>query len=139
VLRINTYTGAATDMDIDPAIAGSLEAIAAGLSAEPGDNRNALLLANLESALTMNGGTATFSNYYEASVTSLGVTSRQASTDLDAQTYVVEQVSGIIDSVGGVSIDEESTNLIQYERAFQASARVISAVDEMMQTIIQML
>ncbi|NUP88838.1 MAG: flagellar hook-associated protein FlgK [Candidatus Sumerlaeia bacterium] len=138
VVRVNSYTGASGSLTLDPAVAGDLRALAAGLSAEPGDNRNALALAGLESALAMGGGTATFANFFEAALTRLGVRSRQVTSDLEAQTLVVDQVQTLVDSLGGVSLDEESVNLIQYERAFQASARVISAVDEMMQTIIAM-
>jgi flagellar hook-associated protein 1 FlgK len=50
----------------------------------------------------------------------------------------VQQVASLVDSVSGVSIDEESTNLIQFERAFQASSRLAVVVDEMLQTIVNL-
>ncbi len=138
VVQLSSYEGMASRLQVGSAVLGSLSAIGAGLSAERGDNRNALALADLQSQRLLLGGTATFADSYSAQVASLGIESQQAQRDAENQQLVVNQVSSLIDSVSGVSLDEESTNLIQYQRAFQASARVISTVDEMLQTIVNM-
>jgi flagellar hook-associated protein FlgK len=137
-LRVNTYDGMAARMDLSADVAGSLQAIAAGLTSEPGDNRNALDLAGLQSQRLLDGGTATFGDAYNALVTSVGIASQQAERESDNQQLVVDQVTSLIDSVSGVSLDEEATFLIQFERAFQASSRVITTVDEMLRTIVGM-
>lgn len=138
VIRVNSYGGMAGEMDLSAAVQGSLDAIAAGLSAETGDNRNALDLANLENAQVLSGGRATFSDIYNSLVTTMGIASQQSLRDWENQQLVFDQVKALSDSISGVSIDEESTMLIQFERAFQASSRVIVTVDEMLQTIVNM-
>lgn len=138
VLRVNTYDGAAGRVRVAAAIQADLAAIAAGLSAEVGDNRNALALADLESARLLSGGTATFADAFNSQLTSLGIASQQAERAWEHQGLVVEQVQALIDSVSGVSIDEESTHLIQFQRSFQASAKVIGAVDELLLTLLNM-
>jgi flagellar hook-associated protein 1 FlgK len=125
-------------MRLSAAVLADLSAIAAGQSAEPGDNRNALNLAMLESDLVLRGGTATFSDVFAAQVSTLGVSAQQAERMFETQNLVVQQVASLVDSVSGVSIDEESTNLIQFERAFQASSRLAVVVDEMLQTIVNL-
>ena len=49
---------------------------------------------------------------------------------------MVDQYSQLRDSVSGVSLDEELTNLIKFQRAYQAAAQMISAADEMLQTLL---
>jgi flagellar hook-associated protein 1 FlgK len=66
------------------------------------------------------------------------VSAQQAERMFETQNLVVQQVASLVDSVSGVSIDEESTNLIQFERAFQASSRLAVVVDEMLQTIVNL-
>jgi flagellar hook-associated protein 1 len=57
----------------------------------------------------------------------------------DTQSTLLTQTQNMIQSVSGVNIDEETTNLMQYQRAYQASSKIISVTDEMMQTLIQMI
>ena len=61
-----------------------------------------------------------------------------ANADLTASTNVLQQLQQQQSSVSGVSLDEEASNLMLYERAYQASARAISTVDQMLQTAINM-
>lgn len=138
VICLNTYNGMASQMNLSAAVAGDLTTIAAGTTSSPGDNTNALALAGLESALVLNGGTATFSDVLTGQLTSLGIKSQQVERDLASQELAVDQIQALITSVSGVSLDEESANLIQFERSFQASSRLISVVDELLQTIISM-
>jgi flagellar hook-associated protein 1 FlgK len=52
------------------------------------------------------------------------------------QQLVVDQLTTRVQEVSGVSIDEEATNMIQYQHAYQAAARVITTMDEMLNTLI---
>ena len=65
------------------------------------------------------------------SVASLNRSSDTAGSILDA-------ANAVRDSITGVNLDEEMTNMISHQRAYEASARVISVVDEMMQTLLAM-
>ncbi|MBN1477945.1 flagellar hook-associated protein FlgK [Candidatus Sumerlaeota bacterium] len=136
VIHVNTYEGMAGQVELSAAVAADLQAIAAGLTAEPGDNANALAMADLENALVLGGGTMTFGDLYGMQITTLGVESQRAERELETQQLVVDQVSSLVASVSGVSLDEESTSLIQFERAYQASSQVIAVVDELLQTLL---
>jgi flagellar hook-associated protein 1 FlgK len=59
-------------------------------------------------------------------------------SELADQKTISQFVRNQRDSISGVSIDEEMTNLIMYQNAFQASAKLISMTDEMLATIIEM-
>ena len=121
------------------AVAASPEAIAAGLTAEEGDNQNALLLANLEDALRMADGTATYGNFLEAGIARLATEVQRSQHDLSVQETVLNQVESFVSSVSGVSLDEESTNLIAFQRAFEASSKMVSVVDEMLQELLALI
>ncbi|MGH2356136.1 MAG: flagellar basal body rod C-terminal domain-containing protein, partial [Chloroflexota bacterium] len=102
----------------------------------PGDNRNALSIASLQRARFDALGDATFADYYAASVGALGVEARQAEEIGANQRLLTEHLEKRREAVSGVSLDEEATRLIQYQRAYQAAARGISALDEMLETVI---
>jgi len=139
VFAVNTFSWASAGISVAGSIVNSIEAIAAGLSAEAGDNRNALELAALGSSLVAPGGRSTLGEYYSSILTDLGIQVNQVSAGEDRQNMLVDQTRNLILNLSGVSIDEESANLIRFQRAFDASARVISLVDEMYQTILDIL
>ncbi|MBI4715532.1 MAG: hypothetical protein HY760_06320, partial [Nitrospirae bacterium] len=104
----------------------------------PGDNTNALALVELQNQLTMNGGSSTFHNYYNDIVQGIGSTLQQTERDYDAQEFTLQQMDAMRESTSGVSIDEEMANLMKFQRAFEASAKLITLADEMLQTVIEM-
>jgi flagellar hook-associated protein 1 FlgK len=69
-------------------------------------------------------------------VASLGVDSRTAASQATNQQVLVSHITTQQQQVSGVSLDEETTNLIQYQHAYQAAACVISVVDQMLDTLI---
>jgi flagellar hook-associated protein 1 FlgK len=73
---------------------------------------------------------------FQALIASLAVESRAAARRSDIQDQVADATRKEADSVGAVSIDEEMANLTAAQRAFEASARVMSAVDTLMETLI---
>jgi len=89
------------------------------------DNRNALLLAALQSQNTIGGGTATYQSAYGQLVSQVGSDTQQAQTRADAQKTFLDQAKGARESLSGVNLDEEAANLIRYQQAYQASARAI--------------
>lgn len=78
----------------------------------------------------------TFEQYYAVLVTQVGADVRVAGDMADNQAAIKEQITGLRDSVSGVSTDEELTRLVQYQYGFQASARVVTVLDGMLDLLI---
>ncbi|HKN86375.1 MAG TPA: flagellar hook-associated protein FlgK [Nitrospiraceae bacterium] len=104
----------------------------------PGNNVNALALANLQQKSIGALNNATLNTYYQTIASGVGSNARQASQALDAQQTVQDQLEAHWSEVSGVSLDEELVNMMTYQRAFQASSRVVVMADELMQTILSL-
>ena len=105
----------------------------------PGDGSNALSIAQLrhELAVKINDQpTATFGDFYTALVAELGVQGQEAERMVDNQTVLVGEIDNRRLSVSGVNLDEEMVNMIRFQQAYNASARLISAIDEMLEVLI---
>lgn len=129
-------TTGAEDIKLDDMIIQSEAYIAASLNGEVGDNSNALRIAALRTELTMRGGTATFGDYYNSLVGIVGIRTREAQNMAENQESLVFHIENNRQAVEGVSLDEEMTNLIKYQHAYEAAARVITTMDEALDTII---
>lgn len=101
----------------------------------PGDGSNALAMAQLRNKLLF-GGTSTLEQFYEGILGTLGVDAQHALHLLENQTLLVEQLEMRRSSVSGVSLDEEMTNMIQYQHAYNAAARLVTVIDEILDTLI---
>lgn len=125
---------------VDSAIAANVNKIAASgtLSGVPGDNSTAIAIANLQYAHTMSSGTATFDDYYNSVVSDVGNDVQTASTNFDHQTSMVSHLENYRESISGVSLDEEMINLIKFQHAYDAAAKLITIVDELLNTVINM-
>ena len=111
---------------------------AAGVNGEAGDNTVALAIAHLSNKTNADLNNQTFSNRQSQIVLSLGQEVSNARNELEDQSAISQFIRNQRDSVSGVSVDEEMSNLIMFQKAFQASARLISMTDEMLATIIEM-
>ncbi len=80
----------------------------------------------------------TFSDYYKNLVAKVGNQSRAASDELTFADNFLSQLNTQRDSVSGVNLDEEASNLIIFQRAYQAAARLITTADEIYQTLLNM-
>ncbi len=128
-------TNAAKLIDLSVDIKNDVENVAASLNGEPGDNANALLLAELEESLLYNGGAKDFQDFYGGVITRIGSESQSAEREYNTQESVNEQIVGLRDSLVGVSIEEEMADLMKYQYVFQASARLYNIVDEMAEIV----
>ena len=81
-------------------------------------------------------GGSTVSGSYNDSVTQMGIVKQQSDNMVDSQGSLVSLLEARRDSVSGVSINEEVTNTIAYQSAFEANSRIISVVSEMLDTLI---
>jgi len=106
------------------------------LNGETGDNSNALRIAGLRHELVMNNGTATINDFYNSIVGIIGIKTNEALNMAENQTALVFHIENSKQSLEGVSLDEEMTNMIKYEHAYEAAARVITAMDDALNTII---
>ena len=99
-----------------------------------GDNRNVLALVQIQDALTIDG-TSSIGSYYGSIVGRIGVNSQYINSQYSAQEFSSEQLHNMRESVSGVSIDEEMANLMKFQHAYQASARLITIGDELLETL----
>lgn len=105
----------------------------AGLS----DGSNALAIARLRNAL-MPSGTASLEGYFAGIVTDLGVETQQAERIMLNQESLMSQLQNRREEAAGVSIDEELAYMVQFQHGYQASARLLATLDEILQTIINL-
>lgn len=102
----------------------------------PGNNVNALALANIQQKSISALGSLTLSTYYQTTATGVGSAAQQASQDLEAQQHLQDQLDAQWSQVSGVSLDEELVHMLTYQRAFEASSKIVVVADELMQTIL---
>jgi len=105
---------------------------ASGTVGVRGDNANALLLSKLN---TVNG----YSTSYNTLMAQVGLDVQTANSVVTQDNAFMKQLTTLRDSSSGVSLDEELTDLIKYQRSYQASAKLITTAGEMMDTIINMM
>jgi len=109
----------------NPAAIAAAQGGSAG-DTRPGDNSNALALAGLQTAKLMNGNTATFQSAYSQLVSFVGNKAREVQIGEKAQAAQLDQATAAQQALSGVSLDEEAANLLRYQQAYQAAARVMS-------------
>jgi flagellar hook-associated protein 1 FlgK len=135
---LDFFTGAdAATIGVNSALRSNPEKLAtAGAPDEPGNPDAARAIADVQNALLMGGGTATIDDTYRSIVSKLGVASQQASLQTDNQDVLLRHLDTARQSVSGVSIDEEMTELMKQQHSYQAAARVIQTVDTMLDTLV---
>ena len=120
------FTMTAGTIDIDPAVAADPSRIAASASGAALDGTLAQSIAELTGATTR----------YREMVVGLGVEAQAAGRRLDMQSGVVVDLETARESVAGVNLDEEMVNMLSFQRAYEAGARFMTAVDEAIDTLI---
>jgi flagellar hook-associated protein 1 FlgK len=100
-----------------------------------GDNANALLLAALKHDNTTMG-TDTFDDSFRGMASQLGVDGQAAGRMVENQGLLISQLNTQQQQLSGVSLDEEMTNMIKFQHAYNAASRVVTSMDEMLETII---
>ncbi|MEW5923052.1 MAG: flagellar hook-associated protein FlgK [Candidatus Zixiibacteriota bacterium] len=130
------YTSAG-DFKLSDEIENNINRIAASLSGEVGDNRNALAIADLRNTTLMLRGTATISEFYSGLMGQIGIEAGTATSTKENYQLLVDQIESSRQSVQGVSLDEEMTQMIKYQQAYDAAARVITVMDEALSTVIK--
>ncbi len=119
--------GAARTMAV--AITDPAQVAAAGPTSGPGSNANALLLAGIQNEKLFSSGTATGDQFYASLIFSLGTDLQTAQDSQNTQNQILTQLQNQQDAVSGVNLDDEAVNIIRYQKAYQASARMVNVVD----------
>jgi flagellar hook-associated protein 1 FlgK len=104
--------------------------------AERSNGRNATAVANLRNSMIMSDETATFSQFYSGLVGNLGVEAREATSFTANYELITQQIDNQRQSVQGVSLDEEMAELVKAQHAFDAASRVVTVMDEALDTVI---
>lgn len=100
------------------------------------DNRNALLLGQLQTMQTVANGTASYQSAYSQVVSRVGNDTREVQTQSNAQDALVKQTREAKLSFSGVNLDEEAANLIRYQQAYQASGKVLQIATSLFDTLL---
>jgi flagellar hook-associated protein 1 FlgK len=139
-LGVNTfYTGSdASDIAVNQALKDNPQLLAAAKNGEPTDNQTARAIASLETTQLASLGGQTMKDEYQATVNGIASATAAAKTSADAASAVKDTLTAQREALSGVSLDEEAVNLMRQQRAFQGAAKLISTVDELMQTVISM-
>jgi flagellar hook-associated protein 1 FlgK len=124
-------------MAVESAIAGDVGLIAAAAAANAGDNGTATTIARLRDMRVLNGGTATLSDGWSQLVYRVGRDTQTARAEQTSREEIVRQVDTLRDAVSGISLDEETMNLLKYQRAYEANARFFSAINSAIDTLFQ--
>jgi len=100
-----------------------------------GDNRNAVLLSELQTSRLV-GGQATLDGAFAQMVGSVGATTHRAQIEADAQDALLTQAQRAEQEVSGVNLDEEAANLQRYQQAYQAASKVLAIAATLFDTIL---
>jgi len=101
-----------------------------------GDNRNALLLAQVGDLKVLDGGTTSLSQAVNRVVTRVGAQTLQSSNTRDAQNVLKEQAMEALQAESGVNLDEEAADLLRFEQSYQAAAQVVAVADTLFQSLL---
>jgi flagellar hook-associated protein 1 FlgK len=128
----------ATDFEVHTDIVADETRVAASLTlgGVPGDNGNAIEIANLQHALTMSSNSATFDDFVNSLVSGIGHDVRRAGIYEEQQQATMEYVENYRESVSGVSLDEEMINLVKHQTAYDAAAKLVTTANEMLDTLL---
>jgi flagellar hook-associated protein 1 FlgK len=129
--------GAAAGLSLAAGLTTSTIAASSSVATLPGDNSKALAIARLINDTTTTAG-ATYNSYYTSLVSTIGLDVKTAKNTVAQDEAFTKQLNSLRESNSGVSLDEELTNLVKYQRSYQASAKLINVATEMMDTVINM-
>lgn len=109
---------------------------AAAQTGASGDNHNGLLLAGLQTAKVLGNGTASFQEAYSQLVSVVGNRTREIEVTSRAADKLLAEAVSTLQNESGVNLDEEATNLLRYQQAYQAAAKVMQIASEMFDSLL---
>lgn len=101
-----------------------------------GDNRNALLMGQLQTSKALYGGTSTFAAGYAELVSSVASKTSELNVTSTSETNVLKGLQQTQQSTSGVNLDQEATNLLQYQQAYQAAGKLMQIASQLFNTLL---
>lgn len=101
-----------------------------------GDNANALAMASFQTDKKLNGGRSTFQDNYALLTAMVGSAANSSGLKVQSSEVLFNQAQARMTSISGVSLDEEASNLLKFQAAYNASAKVITVANELFDTIL---
>jgi flagellar hook-associated protein 1 FlgK len=119
------------------AITDTSDIAAANSGGNVGDNRNMLSLIALREANNLKDGTKSVYDIYNNAVSQVAVDTRSARANADTELSLLQSVTDRRDGLTGVNLEEEAANLIRYQQAYQAAAQIITAANDVFDTLLR--
>jgi flagellar hook-associated protein 1 FlgK len=131
--------GASGSIDLSDAVKSDLSNISAALAPNaPGDNRVAIAISKLQHERISGEESVTLEEKYLQTIGSIGLETGKARLDAEQSNGLLAQANSIRERLTGVSIDEETANMVRFQHAYEASAKMMQASDEMFKTILEL-
>lgn len=128
-------TGAA-DFDLSAAVKADSGAIMSGTSGAAGDGSLALALSRMREASLTGLGGKSFKDFYGGLVATVGSDSAYYTGQIDTQASIIASIENRRQAISGVNLDDEMTNMLRYQRSYQAAAKALQVMDEVTADII---
>jgi len=137
VFTVSAHKGAAADIAVSVSDTDKIAASSTSTGV-PGNNVNAIALIAIQSTSQSTLGSVNLDDYHAVTVGDVGSDTFLAGLQRDSKQIELDQVTSLRESVSGVNLDEELTRLLEFQRAFEASARLIATADELFQTVLNL-
>ena len=135
--ELSSREGASLDLDLSESVKESLSNIVTALDPNaPGDNRVALAISNLQDQKIMDKGSATVEEYYLKQIGRVGLETKKSNVNASQAEGILALTNNVNERISGVNLDEEAANLVKFQHAYEASARVMSMAEEMFKTVL---
>ena len=130
-------------IDINPSLKSELASIASGYGengrpANPGNGEAAQKIASIRNNIVMVGRLGTFDDYFADAVGRMGMLGEQSERALETQNQIMQRLRDMRQSVAGVNLDEEFSNMIKYQHGYQAAARFVGTVNSMLDILMRL-
>ena len=125
----------ASNIMVNPDLVDMPTRVATSTSGNPGANDIAIAIAALKDEKIM-GGDESISSAYRSLVSRIGSDAREARSRAETHHLSLQQLKTQRESVSGVSLDEEMANMVKFQQSYNAAARIFTAIDEMLETVV---
>lgn len=129
---------AGNQIDLSDEVKSDLSNITASIAPNaPGDNRVAIAISKLQHERISGDGNVTLEEKYLQTIGNIGLETGKARLDAEQSSGILAQTNSLRERLTGVSIDEETANMVRFQHAYQASAKIMQAADEMFKTVLE--